>query len=116
MDSHLSEPEARLPKHLRQQEQQEAMESLIRWWHATVGSAPMSLARVMGMIPYPSRVHAACVTLTESGDPTLAMVESKLMARLTGKLYWRNEDDTLRLHILMSGSGILFQVAARKTR
>ncbi len=111
-----SETDVRLPKHLRTEAQRQAMESLIQWWHATFGSAPMKLARVMGMIPYPSRVHAACVTLTEHGDPTLDALETKLMARLTGKLYWRSEDDTLRLHILMSGNGILFQVAARKTR
>lgn len=108
--------EARQPRHIRQQAQHEAMEALIRWWHATFGSEPLSLARVMARIPYPSRVHAACVTLTDNGDPSLGALENRLLAKLTGKMYWRSEDDTLRLHILMSGIGILFQVAARKTR
>lgn len=108
------EADARLPKHLRAEAKRGAVEELVHWWHATVGSSPMAISQMLARVPYPSRIHAALVTLTENGDPNAASVESELGRRLQGRLSWRTESNELKLRILMSSRGVLFQVTPCK--
>lgn len=102
--------EVRLPKYLRSEAKRQALEELIHWWHATVGSSPMSVAHILARVPYPSRIHAALMTIAEHADPDACMIENYLIKRMTGRFTWTTDSGELKLRIVMTSDGILFLV------